>query len=256
MIVDTSVYLSRWPFRRLRGDEPAQLVALLQKGGVAEAWAGSFDGLLHKDISAVNVRLAADCRDHGKGFLLPFGTVNPKLPDWKEDLRRCHEVHRMPGIRLHPNYHGYDLKDPVAAQLLEDAAARGLVVQLAWCMEDERTQHPLLRVPNVDLAPLPGLLSRLPKLRLVILNWRSPAGDAARRLADAGQVYFDFAMLEGAGGLERLRQAVPPDRIVFGSYFPFYSFASSALKVRESALSEEERQAFLAGNARRLIQKT
>lgn len=253
MIVDTNVYLSRWPFRRLRGDEPERLVSLLGERGVGQAWAGSFDGLLHKDIASVNARLAEDCRTHGKGLLVPFGSVNPKLPDWREDLRRCHEDHRMPGIRLHPNYHGYTLADPLAAELVGLAAARGMVVQLAWCMEDERTQHPLLRVPNVDLAPLAGLLRRTQGLRLAILNWRSVLSGQARRLADAGQVYFEFAMLEGPGGVERLLRAVPPERVLFGSYSPFYYFESAALKVRESGLTEEQRQAVEEGNARRLL---
>ena len=279
MIVDTNVYLSRWPFRRLRGDNPGQLVFMLRKQGVTQAWAGSFDGILHMDIAGVNSRLAADCRKHGKGFLVPFGTVNPKLPGWKEDLRRCHEDHDMPGIRLHPNYHGYDLKDPVFAELLNVAGVRGLVVQVAWCMEDQRTQHSLLRVPNVDLAPLLELVRHVPKLRLVILNWRTVLqGDVrtspdfvfqreapacpgspkwepnlARRLADLGEVYFDIAMLEGPGGVERLRRAVTGQRVVFGSYSPFYYFESAMLKVSEAVLTKDERQAVLEGNPQRLL---
>ena len=101
MIIDTHAYLSRWPFRRLAGDEPEEFVASVRKQGVAQAWVGSFDGLLHKDVAAVNERLVANCRTHGAGPLVPCGTVNPALPDWPEDLRRRREQRRMRGI-AHP----------------------------------------------------------------------------------------------------------------------------------------------------------
>ncbi len=80
MTIDTNVSPSRWLFRRLAGDEAAELVGRLRKKGVIQGWAGSLDGILHKDIAGVNARPAKNCRAHGQGFLVPFGSVNPKLP--------------------------------------------------------------------------------------------------------------------------------------------------------------------------------
>ena len=40
-MIDVNVNLSRWPFRRLAGDEPEGLVARLRKHRVIQAWAGT-----------------------------------------------------------------------------------------------------------------------------------------------------------------------------------------------------------------------
>jgi predicted TIM-barrel fold metal-dependent hydrolase len=253
MIVDVNVSLSRWPFRRLRGDEPADLVSLLKSRGVDQAWAASFDGLLHKDIEGVNRRLVADCKHYGGGMLVPFGSVNPMLPDWEEDVRRCAEEHRMPGIRLHPNYHGYALDDPVFRMLLQRAAARGLAVQLALKMEDDRVQHPLLRVPPVDATSLAGLVAAIPGLRLMVLNGPGPLKpDAVAAAAKAG-VGFDFAMQEGITGVAKLIAQVGVEKVFFGSHFPFFTWDSSGLKVVESGLENSQKQAILSGNAERWL---
>jgi hypothetical protein len=60
---------------------------------------------------------AEACQANNAEILLPFGTVNPALPDWEEDLRRCQEKYRMPGIRLYPSYHNYTLQTPEVARL-------------------------------------------------------------------------------------------------------------------------------------------
>ena len=250
-MIDVNVTLHQWPFRRLYADDPVTLAASLRQKGVTQAWAGSFNGLLHRDLSAVNARLAADCKQYGNGLLIPFGSINPTLPDWQEDLRRCHEAHHMAGIRLHPNYHGYTLADPVCTDLLASAARRSLIVQIALAMEDERTQYPLLRVPPVNPAPLAAFLKQSPTSRLVLLNGgRMPQ---ARELSAAGEVYFDIAMVEGVGGVARLMAEVSPRRVAFGSHFPFFYFESAILKVKEAGLTEEQAQTIREGNARRLI---
>lgn len=252
--IDTNVSLSRWPCRRLPADETSALVAKLRSQGVKEAWAGSFDGLLHKDLAGVNARLAEECRKHGRGTLVPFGSVNLALPAWEEDLRRCQEEHKMPGIRLHPNYHGYKLADPRFARLLDLAAERGLIVELAVMMEDERTQHSLLPVPHVDVAPLLALLASRPRLRMVLLNWfRGVKAALLPRLAAAGQVYFDIGTVEGVGGVANLLKQVPAQRVVFGSHAPLFYLESALLKLKESAPCEADLTAIQSGNARRLL---
>ena len=163
----------------------------------------------------------------------------------------------MPGIRLHPNYHGYDLEDPLFAELLSMAARRGLIVQLALKMEDERMQHPLMRVPSVAPAPLPELVKSTEGLRLMILHWKGMlTGQLFRRLAAAGQVYFEISMLDSLGTLDQLAEDVSIERVLFGSNYPLFYFESAVLKVREASLAEPQRQAIFEGNARRLSKGT
>jgi predicted TIM-barrel fold metal-dependent hydrolase len=254
-IVDVYVWLSRWPYRRLAGDDTQQLVKKLRAGGVKTAWASSFEGLFQRDIAAVNERLAAECRESGEGLLTSFGAVNPKLPDWEDDLRRCHEVLSMPGIRLAPAYHGYSLDDPDFALLLSKATERRLLIQLVVSLEDQRTQTTFGRVPQLDLAPLADLVKRTTGLRLVLLG--AFHGGAKRetieRLAASGDVYFDIATLEGMGGVSRLLDWVTVDRILFGSSFPFFYLESAQLKLQESELAGRQLEQISSTNANRLL---
>lgn len=251
-LIDTNVSLGAWPFRQHRLASTAALVEKLQQHGVTKAWVGHFDGLLHKDVSSVNARLPEECARFGGGFLVPIGTINPTSPGWEEDLRRCHEVHRMPGIRLHPNYHGYKLSDAVFEQLLKRASERGMFVQIAVLMEEERTIHPLLNVPAVETGPLIDVLKALPAARVQILNaFRSVKGEAVLKLAAAG-AWFEIAMLEGVNGIANLLEKLPVEKLCFGSHAPFFYFESAKLKLQESELGAHQRNSVCAENAKRL----
>ena len=253
-IIDTNVYLSRWPLRRLRDDETSKLVEKLKSRGVIEAWAGSFDGLLHKDIAGVNARLAEECSAQSGIKLVPFGSINPMLPDWEEDLRRCAEDHKMPGIRLHPNYHGYKLDEPIFATVLKAAAERSLVVGLAIVMEDERMMHPLLRIPNVDPKPLAKIVQETPGLKLQLLNaLKTMKGESLASVLQAGNVCVEIAMQELVAGVEVLLKSVPLDRILFGSFSPLFYLESAEMKLQESPLAAPQIRAIAEQNARRFL---
>jgi predicted TIM-barrel fold metal-dependent hydrolase len=182
--------------------------------------------------------------------LLPFGSINPLLPDWEHELHRCKAVHDMPGIRLHPNYHGYKMDEPAFARLMKLATDLGLMVQLAISMEDERMMHPLLRVEPVDTAPLETLAKQTPGLRLVLLNALGKLhGPALLNLVKSGEVYVEISMLEGVGGISKLLNELPSERILFGSHAPLFYFESALLKLKESPLSPSHLRSIRWANA-------
>lgn len=246
-IVDTNVSLFHWPFRRLPLDDVELLVAKYRSLGIDQAWAGTFEGVLHRDVASTNQRVTDACLKYPE--LVPIGSVNPELPGWEEDVRRCHQKHSMPGIRLHPNYHGYTLDDPRFAQLLKLATKAGLFVQIAATVEDTRTQHPQLQVPDVDLAPLADVVNRVPGARVQLLNFR-PRGTAFAQLVKTTDVMFDTARVDGTDGIPKLVAALPRGRVLFGTHAPFLIPEAALIRVHESGrLDDSTLRAVYASNA-------
>lgn len=244
-IIDTNVYLGAHPFRESITAKPNALALKLANQNVSEAWAGSFEALLQRDITSVNERLVHACKAGGS-VLKPVGSIHPKLPDWRGDVARCIEQYGMKALRLHPNYHGYSLDDPAFIELLEAATAKKLLVQIVAQMEDERTQHPLVQMKPVDFKPLSPLLKKMPEARVMVLN----ANRVMSMSALAGtKVMIDIAMLEGVGGVENLLKDWPLDQLVFGSFAPFFYWESARLKMQESELTNAQIAAVMHGNA-------
>ena len=241
--IDTNVYLGEWPFRQLPVRGPKALAKKLGDAGITKAWVGHFDALLHRDLDAVNARLAAACRGIDGRPFLPFGCVNPMQPGWKETLRRCHEVHRMSGLRLHPNYHGYTLEAPEFRELLAEAQKRELTVQIAVRMEDPRTQHPKVVVSDVVVDPLVDVLGefkgKAPRVQLLNALRSVRSSILLQRLSERG-VHFEIAMLEGAAALESLGETIPAKQVEFGSYAPFFYLEAALLKLAESDIGSAE----------------
>lgn len=245
-VVDTNVNLFHWPFRRLPLDRTEVLVEKLRSLRIDHAWAGSFEGLLHRDITAVNRRVFDQCRQHPE--LTPIGSINPMLPDWQSDLKVCFQQFKMPAVRLHPNYHGYTLADPVFADVLRRVASAGRLVQLCVAMEDARTQHPLVRVPDVDLSPLADVMTAIPRARVQLLNYR-PNSSLLNSLALIPGLYFDTARVEGTDGVAALLRSVKAERVMLGTHAPFLIPEASLIRVAEANLNDDDSRALLGGTA-------
>jgi len=219
-IIDTNVNLFDWPFRALKYRGTKALAAKLRKHRIIEAWAGSFEALFSKDMSGVNARLAAECQEHGPGFLIPFGSVNLAWPDWEEDVRRCHEVHKMPGIRIYPGYQPFDLDHPGVERLVKMISERSLVLQVVFGMEDPRVHHPIINVGPVTLAPLLNVSKNLPNSKIQLLHFSGAiqGGDLSSFTAQTN-IVVELSRLEGNGAIGRMIgsiEGLPSTRVPVG----------------------------------------
>lgn len=244
-LIDCNLHLGAHPTRAL----PEIDEAFLAKRDISEAWAGSFEALLHRDMAAVNERLVKRCVASPR--LRAVGSVNPRLPSWQTDLHLCAERHRMSIIRLYPNHHGYSLADDVFAQLLTEATKLKLRVQIVAQLEDQRTQSPLMQVAPVDLKPLAEAMKKAPDSRIMVLN--ANASMITTALRGCTNVWLDIAMIEGVAGVENLLTAWPADKLCFGSHAPFFYWESASLKMQESVLTDDQQRGICVGNAKALL---
>ncbi len=251
-----------WPFRALKYRDTKALAAKLKKHRIIEAWAGSFEALLSKDMNGVNARLAAECLEHGPGFLIPFGSVNVAWPDWQEDVRRCHEIHKMPGIRIYPGYQPFDLDHPGMESLVKMISERHLVLQVVFGMEDPRVHHPIVNVGPVTFGPLLKAVKGTPNAKVELLHFSgSIRGEDLSQFMTQTNIVMDISRLEGNGAVGRMigsaqglpSARVPVERLVFGSHAPYFPVETAILKLIESPLDVQQLQAIMQGNARRLL---
>ena len=186
-IIDCNVHLFHWPFRKLKYDRTEALVAKLRKHRITQAWAGSFEAVLHKQLDLMNRRLAEECRMHGDGTLLPIGSVNPAGPDWEEDLRRCHEQYRMPRSAAVPGLSRVHARSPRVRAL----ARRRRRSAACWCRSScgWKTSACIILaidVGSVSVTPLPDALKKVPEAKVQLINSAGPLLGHERRGPGAG----------------------------------------------------------------------
>ena len=265
-ITDTNVHLFQWPFRSLKYGNTRALLEKLRKHRITQAWAGSYESLFSKSVDITNARLAKECRDNGKDVLLPFGTVNPAWPDWEEDLRRCHEVHKMPGIRIYPAYQLFDITHPEFAKLIAEATKRGMIVQIVGDMDDTRVEHPIVMTRAFKFEPLVDIMKNNPGAKVQLLNWNlHVSGELLKKLVTETSIMLDIAWLESVGAIGHAIEGrswngpetpVPVQRLLFGSNAPLFPLEASTIKLFESPLTLPQMKFVMNLNAGTFLKQT
>lgn len=249
MIVDFCAYLGDWPTYELRYRDAKGLLKLMDRCAIDAACVSLAGGMFRYDAREANERLCQRVAGH-RDRLWPIGTVNPSVPTWREDVQDGIERQQLAGFRIHPTYQMYGLTAPpvLALAAMLSAAARPLFVALY--VDEERFQHPAIRVPDVGLSEVGALIAQAPDTTLVLNGLKT---SHALELFQAGAVrdgvYLDIdAMDQDYDGLRSLAQRYGKERLVYGSQMPFLYPEAALMVVEHSGLPDEDTEAILSHN--------
>jgi predicted TIM-barrel fold metal-dependent hydrolase len=177
--------------------------------------------------------------------LIPFGSLHPRHPDLPCEVIRLVQA-GIKGIKLQPHFQGFRLEDQPTLRMFEIIGDRLLVLMHAG---DEIRSI-------ADIQPTPERIARLlryfPKLRLIAAH----AGgyqmwDEVERRLVGRQLLLDLSYVFGhinPDQLKRIIQHHGPERIVWGSDFPWQSQGYSLSSLRELRLPEPQLRDIMARN--------
>lgn len=250
MIIDTNAHLGHWPFRKLAHSDADGLLKLMDGYGITQAWVGAYEGVFYRDCGQANRDLLAEIAGH-EDRLVPWAAINPNFPGWQDDLAEAVGA-GMAGVRLYPNYHDYALLDECSLELLAELQARALPVAIYHKLVDERLHHWHCKVPPTEMTIAP-LVERFPALTIICCGVGLPMLGQPKQAPPVGRVYVETSRVEGAGGIASLVEVIGAERVLFGSHAPYFYLEAGLLKLVESGLPKDQRQALLYGNACRIL---
>ena len=183
--------------------------------------------------------------------LVCFGALHPDYPRPRAEIRRMRRM-GLRGVKFHPNFQEFHPDDERMFPIYEALAEEGLVV-LFHAGNDMRPRERVFASPE----RIAKVAERFPGLRLVAahlggyLMWR----EAEEHLV-GHPVWLDLSYVFAAlptREVARLVRLHGPDRVLFGTDFPFARQDETIERVRSLGLSEAELGAILGGNAERLL---
>lgn len=255
MIVDGNTFIGNWAFRRLRKNDTASVVGMLDQFGLDKACVASADAILYRNSHAGNEKLFEETRGYEERLWL-LATLNPLYAGWERDLARCVGM-GFRGLRLYPCYHGYELDSKEAGAIIDAAAEAGLPVTLPCRVEDIRQRHWMDTAKDLEPGRVLQAAEAHPKATFVlteaILGW-APEADEWRR-ARAVNFFVELSRMTSVLGkdIKVAVDALGAERVVFGTGFPFKTPSPAFLKLQALDADDRAKMLIAGGNAERLF---
>lgn len=185
--------------------------------------------------------------------LIPFGSVHPFGDDAIEYLDKIKES-GLKGIKLHPDYQGFEFDDKRVYPLYKKCAQLGLVVVIHAGF-DPVSPKKVHATPKM----IANVMESIPNLTLVAAHlggmnlWESVYTELAGRFEN---LYLDTAFVSSfiePELFEKIIKTHGAQRILLASDTPWENTKNEIEAIEKAALSDEEKSLIFSENAKRIL---
>jgi predicted TIM-barrel fold metal-dependent hydrolase len=202
-----------------------------------------------EDVSSLNDWILSVSGDG----LLPFGAVHPFMENLESELDRL-AFYGVRGVKMMPLLQEVFPDDPLCERLYEALIERKMIL-VTHAGRDPLERKEIFGTPE----RFARVIQCYPDLRLVLahLGGLRMWDDVQRYLLPAGKnVYFDTAYVSFYLDPEEMAELISdigPERVIFGSDYPWEEPGRAAAIIGGLDLQEWEKEALLWKNASRLL---
>ncbi len=260
MVIDIHGHLGNINQAPFWAADAAKLEEYCDKSGVDTLCVSSSKSLMY-DTAEGNKDLDAALKSSTR--ILGYVVVNPVFPETENELRLLEENPKFRGVKVHPDYHGYDMASLSVVRFLDRIADRvDLMLFHVSCMPG---------TGFADAVRIAQFAKRHPKTNFVLAhmagifqNGNYPYFPNMQGLEAVSEMQLDNVYIDTAhylmyvypGVMEKMVDLAGPDHIVFGTDTPLQGpmqmkFAIDTIQAL--SISENDKDKILHGNAKRLL---
>lgn len=259
MLIDSNAYIGHWPFLKLEHNTPETLLGRMNEFGTDVSVISNLNGIFYKNTQHANEELWEAIRSKKiyQDRLIPFAVINPAYGGWRDDLETCTTRMGMKGIRLYPQYHGYDIAAPACIELVKICRDKGVPVAFCLRMVDCRTSSWMDLDKEWALKDIVPIVKAVPDAKYLVVNVAN-----SMALSDDEMLLFRKAdlLMDSSGrnitNWSSLFKLFGTDQFCFGTHAPILDYFSGLLRIeslRANEADEKTKELLRSGNLKRML---
>ncbi|WP_018626256.1 amidohydrolase family protein [Niabella aurantiaca] len=259
MLIDSNAYIGHWPFLKLEYNTPEALLGRMQEFGTDVSVISNLNGIFYKNTQHANEELRDAIRSKRayRDRFIPFAVINPIYGGWRDDFETCATTMGMKGVRLYPQYHGYDIAALPCIELVKMCRDKGLPVAFCLRMVDSRTSSWMDLDKEWTLKNIVPIVKAVPDAKYMIVN---VAGSMALSGEEMSLFRKADLLMDSSGrsmtNWSDLLKQFGTGKFCFGTHSPILDYFSGLLRIeslRKNEADEHTKELLRSGNIKGLL---